>query len=117
MKIRLVVDGQTATATLYDNATARDFAKLLPLALTMQDYDVIERVSSLPRKLATEGAPDGMAPEAGELTHYAPWGNLAIFLEPRSYARELLPLGKVDKGLSILARPGPYRLRIEALRD
>jgi len=78
MKIRLIVDGQSATATLYDNATARDFATLLPLSLTMEDYATIERVSSLPRKLSTQGAPDGMAPVAGELTHYAPWGNLAI---------------------------------------
>jgi hypothetical protein len=113
MKIRLTVDGQTAIASLYDNATARDFASMLPLILTMEDYDSIERVSNLSRKLSTQGAPAGMTPEAGELTHYAPWGNLAIFIEPRSYSRSLLPLGKVDEGLSILARPGPYKLRIE----
>ncbi|WP_312589759.1 cyclophilin-like fold protein [Comamonas terrigena] len=113
MKIRLTVEGQTATATLYDNATARDFASLLPLSLTLEDYDVIERVSRLPRKLSTQGAPEGMQPMAGELTHYAPWSNLVIFTEPRAYARSLLPLGKVDEGLPILARPGPYQVRIE----
>lgn len=113
MKIRLIVGEQIATATLYDNATAHDFAALLPLFLTMADYDTIERVSDLPRKLSTQGAPEGMAPVAGELTHYAPWGNLAIFIEPRSWSRKLLPLGKVDEGLPILAQPGPYLLRIE----
>lgn len=117
MKIRLTVDGQSATATLYDNATARDFAALLPLSLTMEDYVTIERVSNLPRKLSTQGAPDGMAPAAGELTHYAPWGNLALFIQGRPYARSLLPLGKVDDGLSILARPGPYTVRIERIGD
>lgn len=117
MKIRLVVGGQTAITTLYDNATARDFAALLPLSLTMEDYDTIERVATLPRKLTTQGAPDGMAPVAGELTHYAPWGNLAIFLKGRSYARSLLPLGKVDEGMSLLARPGPYPVRIECVAD
>jgi len=115
MKIRLTVGGQVATATLYDNATARDFASLLPLSLTMTDYDTIERVSNLPRKLSTQGAPDGMAPVAGELTHYAPWGNLAIFIQPRSFSRQLLPLGKVDEGLSVLSQPGPYQLRIERM--
>lgn len=117
MKIRLIVDGQVATATLYDNPTAQDFATLLPLSLTLTDYARIERVSDLPRKLSTQGAPEGMAPEAGELTHYAPWSNLAIFIEPRSYSRSLLPLGKVNEGLSILAQPGPYRLRIERIED
>lgn len=58
-----------------------------------------------------------MAPKAGELTHYAPWSNLAIFIEGRSYARSLLPLGKVDEGLSMLAQPGPYLLRIERAED
>ncbi|WP_454712503.1 cyclophilin-like fold protein [Cupriavidus nantongensis] len=113
MQIRLTVNGQSATATLYDNATARDFAALLPLSLTMEDYAAIERVSSLPRKLSTQGAPDGMAPVAGELTHYAPWGNLALFIKGRSYARGLLPLGKVDEGLRLLAQAGPYQVRIE----
>ena len=113
MKIRLMVGEQVATATLYDNATARDFASLLPLTLTMTDYDTIERVSDLPRKLSTQGAPEGMAPVVGELTHYAPWGNLAIFIKPRSYSRSLLPLGKIDDGLAIVSRPGPYEMRIE----
>lgn len=113
MKIRLTVGEQVATATLYDNATARDFASLLPLTLKMTEYAGIERVADLPRKLSTEGAPDGMKPVAGELTHYAPWGNLALFAEGHSWSRSLLPLGKVDEGLSILAQPGPYTVRIE----
>lgn len=117
MKIRLIVDGKMATATLYDNVTAKDFATLLPLSLTLTDYAGIERVSDLPRKLSTQGTPEGMAPKAGELTHYTPWGNLAIFIEPRSYSRSLLPLGKVDEGLSILAQPGPYQVTIERIED
>ncbi|MDH1521293.1 cyclophilin-like fold protein [Achromobacter mucicolens] len=87
----------------------------MPLTLTMEDYDTIERVATLPAKLSADGAPQGMAPVAGELTHYAPWGNLAIFVKGRPYARSLLPLGKVDDGLEMLARPGPYTLRIERI--
>jgi len=117
MKIRLTVGGQVATATLYDNATARDFASLLPLSLTMTDYATIERVSALPRKLSTQGAPDGMAPVAGELAHYAPWGNLAIFIQPHAFSHRLLPLGKIDDGLSILSQPGPYQVRIERIES
>ncbi|WP_263293071.1 cyclophilin-like fold protein [Achromobacter mucicolens] len=49
----------------------------------MEDYDTIERVATLPAKLSADGAPQGMAPVAGELTHYAPWGNLAIFVKGR----------------------------------
>jgi hypothetical protein len=113
MKIRMHVDGQVVTATLYDNATARDFAVLLPLSLTLEDYAVIEQISNLPRKLSTADAPAGMKPETGDITYYAPWGNLAIFAS----GNVLLPLGKVDTGLPALQRPGPLKVRIERITD
>jgi len=112
VKIRLTVGNEVATAT-YDNSAARDFAALLPLSVQVTDYATIERIADLPRKLSTQGAPKGMTPAAGELTYYAPWGNLALFIQPRSFSNGLLPLGKVDAGLPILARNGPYTLKIE----
>lgn len=117
MKIRLHVEDQVATATLYDNAGARDFAALLPLSLTLEDYAVIERISDLPRKLSTAGAAEGMTPEAGDITYYAPWGNLAIFVSGRHYARGLLPLGRVDTGLPALRRSGPLQVGIERIEN
>lgn len=107
MKIEIIVEGETATATLYDTPTGRDFASLLPLSLTLEDYDDIERISDLPRRL-----PDGMTPEAGDITYYAPWGNLAIFARGRAYGRSLIPLGKVDSGLPVLQRHGPLAVQI-----
>lgn len=117
MKIRLQVDGQTVTATLHDNAAARDFAALLPLSLTLEDYTVIERISNLPRKLTTAGTPAGMKPETGDITYYAPWGNLAIFAAGNVYAHGLVRLGKVDTGLPALQRPGPLKVTIERIKE
>lgn len=114
MKIEIIVDGETATATLYDTPTGRDFASLLPLSLTLKDYADIERISDLPRRLSTAQAPDGMTPEAGDITFYAPWGNLAIFVRGRTYARSLIPVGKVDSGLPALQRHGPLAVQIRA---
>ncbi len=119
MKLRLNVDGQTATATLYDNATARDFAALLPLSLTLTDYARIERIADLPQKLA-RGAPESTVPvKAGDLAYYAPWGNLAIFVEDDSgnYTVDLMRLGAVETGLVALQRSGPLRVRIERIFD
>ncbi len=112
MKIQIIVDGKTATGTLYDTPTGRDFASLLPLSLTLEDYAEIERISNLPRRLSTVQAPEGMTPEAGDITFYAPWGNLAIFVEGRPYARSLIPVGKVDSGLPLLRRNGPLSVQI-----
>lgn len=117
MKIRLHVDGQIVMATLDDTPTARDFAKLLPLSLTLKDYARIERIADLPRKLSVTGAPPGHTPSAGELTYYAPWGNLAIFLDANVHAHGLVRLGQVDSGLTALQRPGPFEVRIEPVPD
>jgi len=93
MKIRLTVDGQVATATLYDNATARDFAALLLLTLT--DYARIERIVDLPQELTRGSAESSIPVKAGDLAYYAPWGNLATFVEDDTgnYTGDLMCLG------------------------
>jgi hypothetical protein len=42
MKIRLTFDGKAIAATLFDNATARDFLSLLPITITLEDYNSTE---------------------------------------------------------------------------
>jgi hypothetical protein len=37
--------------------TSRDFAALLPLTLTLKDYAATEKISDLPKRLSTDGAP------------------------------------------------------------
>jgi len=115
MKIRLDVEGATVTATLVDSATARDFASLLPLTLTLTDYAATEKISDLPRKLSTEGAPPGTDPSVGDIAYYAPWGNLALFYRDFGYSNGLIKLGTIDSGIEVLHRPGPLKVRIERL--
>ena len=66
------------SGTLTDSPTARDFASLLPLTVTLKDYAGTEKISDLPKRLSTEGAPKGFDPSVGDIAYYAPWGNLAI---------------------------------------
>jgi hypothetical protein len=117
MKIRLHLDGEIATATLNDSAAARDFSAFLPLTLTLENYAVVERISNLPGKLSVDGAPEGTTPRTGDITYYAPWGNLAIFVGNDVYARGLVRLGRVDSGLPALQRSGPLKVRIERIND
>ncbi len=118
MKIRMDVDGKVVIATLDNSAAARDFAALLPLSLTLKDYADIERIADLPRKLSTTGAPAGMKPHTGDITYYAPWGNLAIFVEDgKESSRGLVRLGRVEAGLPALQRPGPLKVRIERIKE
>jgi hypothetical protein len=114
-KIRLNVDGKSLTATLDDTAAARDFASLLPLTLTLEDYASTEKISDLPRKLVTTGAPAGTAATAGDIAYYAPWGNLALFYRSFGYSDGLVRLGRIDAGGDALGRPGPLTGRIERI--
>lgn len=107
MKIRMDVEGTAITATLVDNVTSRDFVSLLPLSLTLTDYAGTEKISDLPRRLSTEGAPAGSDPSVGDIAYYAPWGNLAIFYRDFGYSSGLVQLGKIVSGVEALSRKLP----------
>ena len=115
MKIRMTINGQVTTATLDDNATARDFLSLLPLTLTLEDYASTEKIAYPPRRLSTEGAPAGIDPEVGDIAYYAPWGNLALFYKDFGYSAGLIRLGRFDGGVEIINARGRLKVTIEAL--
>ena len=113
MKIRITIDGTVLTATLAENATSRDFLSLLPLTLTLKDYAATEKISDLPRRLSTDGASASMDPYTGDITYYAPWGNLAIFYSDGHLSDGLVKLATIDGGLEALHRSTPFEATIE----
>ena len=116
MKIRLKVGDNVLTATLIDSKTTRDFISLLPLTLTLKDYAGTEKISDLPKRLSTEGAPSGSDPSVGDITYYTPWGNLAIFYRDFGYASGLVILGKIDSGIETFTVPGSVKVTIELIK-
>ena len=116
VKIRIQLEGRSVTATLGQSQAARDFLSLLPLTLTLTDFASTEKISDLPRKLSTSGAPDGTPARAGDLAYYAPWGNLAIFYRDSPYATGLVRLGSLESGIEELAgRDGDFTATIQAI--
>jgi hypothetical protein len=117
MKILITVNGKPIRATLADNATARDFVDLLPLTITLEDYSRTEKIYYLPKKLSTVGSPSGIDPAIGDITYYAPWGNLAIFYKNFGYSNGLIKLGHIESGGESLNVSGTLKARIELIRD
>ncbi|MGB3796113.1 MAG: cyclophilin-like fold protein [Alteraurantiacibacter sp.] len=113
MKIRLKLENTTLNATLDDNATSRDFVALLPLTLALEDHAQTEKISNLPKKLSTEGAPAGHEPSVGDIAYYAPWDNLAIYHKDFDYSSGLIKLGEIDSGIDTLEQTGPLKVTIE----
>ncbi len=102
-KITMMVNEQSISIVLYDTPAANALYDMLPLELTFEDYNGIEKISYLSGKLPTEGEPDGCDPERGDFCLYAPWGNLSIFYEDFGESNGLIPLGHVENGIEILS--------------
>jgi hypothetical protein len=115
MKIRITVEDTELFATLIDSKTTQDFISLLPLTLTLEDYGNTEKVSDLPKRLSIDGAPEGVDPTVGDITYYAPWGNLAIFINDFGYSSGLVRLGKFDGDMTALNVSGPISVTIERI--
>jgi hypothetical protein len=115
MEISIELDGARMTATLYDNPSARDFASMLPLDVTIDDYSNNEKIAYLPRKLNEDGSGPFGNEAPGDLAYYAPWGNLAFFYGSYRYSGGLIRLGRIDGDITPLLTRGKFALRIEPL--
>lgn len=115
MNIKMTIAGQIITATLEESHSARDFFAMLPLTLPLEDYAGTEKIAYLPRKLTTQDAPKGIDPDAGDITYYAPWGNLAIFYRDFGYSTGLIKLGRIESGLTHLTTTPSASITIEAI--
>jgi hypothetical protein len=117
MKIRITIGSKSVNATLADNETSRDFASLLPLTLKLKDYAETEKIGYPPKKLSTKGAPPGHDPAAGDITYYAPWGNLALFYRDGHDSPGLIKLGSIDSGAEVLRQPGALKATFEHVKE
>jgi hypothetical protein len=113
IKIRIIIEDTVLTATLENTQAARDFVKLLPLALKLADYNGTEKIADLPTKLSHKEAPEGYAPKVGDIAYFAPWGNLAFFYHDFGYSRGLIRIGQIDGRVEVLMGDSDIKVRIE----
>lgn len=93
-KIKITIGGAEITATLHDNATARDLVSLLPLTLSFRDYAGAEKVARLPRNLDTSGAAPGYDPELSDIALFS--GEIAVYYKDQPYYPGIVPIAKID---------------------
>jgi len=118
MKLKISVGERTLTARLDDNPTTRDFIALLPLTVKLDDYASTEKVFYPSRKLSVKNAPSGIDPNAGDITYYAPWGNIAIFYKDFGYAGGLVKIGSIENGIEALQVSGSIdTVRFELIEE
>lgn len=111
--IKIITGDKIISAVLENNSTVRDLISMLPLEVELKDYAGTEKITYLPGKLSVKDAPSGCDPSIGDITYYAPWGNIAIFYKDFGYAEGLIKLGKITGGIELLNSPSPIKARIE----
>lgn len=117
MRIQFEFNGVTLRGTLDQSAPARDFASLLPLNLTLEDYNKTEKISYLPRKLDISGVPEGVTPSVGDICYYSPWGNLAVFYKSFGYSKGLVRLGVLDDDVAALKKGDRFSAKVELINE
>ncbi|QIF05492.1 cyclophilin-like fold protein [Roseimicrobium sp. ORNL1] len=117
MKIALKVNDRSFEATLLNNQTARNFASLLPLTLTMNDLFSREKFAHLPRAIST-GGERTFTYSVGDIAYWSPGGDVALFY--RHDGQEipkpgLILIGRMDVSADAFKGPGSVQVRIEAV--
>lgn len=113
-KVKMTIDGQEIFITLYDTTAANALYDMLPLDLSFEDYNGVEKISYLSQTLPTTGEPDGYDPDIGDLCLYAPWENLSVFYQDFRYSDGLILLGHIDSGMDLIsAHDGEFSATLE----
>lgn len=103
MRIRLAAGESVAVARLYDNPTARDFASLLPVTITLHDLGRREKAGPLPRDLT---ASQGQSTyRAGQLGYWAPSHDLAVYYHEDGFripSPGIVMIGEIESGLDTI---------------
>lgn len=114
MKININIAGKTLTATLADNATARDFVSALPLSVSMKDLFGREKYGDLPKALSAKG-PRKNTYEVGEIAYWSPDHQFAVYYHQDGESIPspgVIPIAKIDAGAEAFNVPGSVKVTL-----
>jgi len=113
-QIQVVIGDTVLTGRLWDNATARDLIALLPLTLTFRDFNELEKISQLSRKLSMDGVPAGDDPFPRDIGYYNPSGDLVFYYGDVGYFNGIVRIGQFDGTMDALtSQTDDFTARIE----
>lgn len=108
----IVIGNHTITATMENNVAARDLISRLPLEITLNDFNnTTEKIFYPKPALTLIGVPRGCSPVPGDITIYAPWGNVAIFCKEWPHSDDLIKIGHINgNGINHLSVDGDIKV-------
>ena len=115
MKISINIGANTLTATLADNPTARDFASVLPLNVSMKDLFGREKYGDLPKSLSESG-PRKNRYEVGDVAYWSPDHQFAIYYYQDGESIPspgIIPIARIEGGTEPFNVRGSVKVTIE----
>jgi hypothetical protein len=115
MKIKIKIGGNIVSATLADNATARDFVSVLPLRVSMDDLFGREKYGDVPKALSEDG-PRRKRYEVGDIAYWSPDQQFAIYYHQDGESIPspgIIPIAKIDAGVEAFNVSGAVKVSIE----
>lgn len=115
--VEMKVGDKTFQIELNGNDAAAAFTAQMPLKLKFEDYGSIERIAYLPKELKLGNSPRSSDPKKGDISYYAPWGNLAVFIQDFRFSENLIPLGKLtDEALEAIQKSGSSPIEFNLIK-
>ena len=112
--IRVVIGKRFLAARLSNNATARSLIARLPLTLRFSDYNGLEKIAHLRKRLSMRGMPKSADPKPRDIGYYAPWGNLVFYYGDVGRYDGIARIGRFDGSVGVIKnQTGDFRARIE----
>ena len=112
--IRVIIEDTVLPGRLLDNATARDLIAQLPLTLTFRDFNSVEKIAQLPRKLSMDDVPAGDDPFPHDIGYYNPSGNLVFYYDDVGYFTGIVRIGQFDSSMDVIvSQTSTFSARIE----
>jgi hypothetical protein len=115
VKININIGGKILTATLADNATALDFASVLPLNVSMNDLFGREKYGDL-HKALSENGPRKSKYEVGDIAYWSPDHQFAVYYHQDGEAIPspgIIPIAKIAAGTEAFNMRGSVKVTIE----
>lgn len=115
-RIQLTFDDGEAVWALPDTPASRSLVAQLPVTVTFEDFNAIEKIARMPEALDTTGMAQGVDPDIADVTLYVPWNTFVFYYDDFGYDGSLVPMGHMESGMEMLAaQEGDFQVTMSLL--
>lgn len=117
LKLKITVGEKILYADIYDSETARDFIKLLPLELDMQDLNRREKYRPLTVRLPNNGTIKNTY-EVGDISYWLGGGLTVFYQQDHATVKAgLIKIGKLKEGMEVFETSESLKVKFEVIKN